>query len=149
MEEDTVEADWGCHQPTEEDGRKEDFMKSDGPTLIRKSRKWRQITIKTWSATENWIRRSVLEDVLERVGWLALLGEEEEELRMSNLEWDSLQRNIKLVGTDCVQNILEKVVHRAFRIVEYRKEKRRKQEVAGNIVEKIVDSIIKRGEKNR
>ena len=46
-----------------------------------------------------------------------------------------------------MQNILEKVVHRAFRIVEYRKEKRRKQEVAGNIAEKIVDSIIKRGEK--
>ena len=88
-----------------------------------------------------------MEDVLDRVSWLALLGEEEEDLKMSISEWDSLQRNTTLVGGICVQNILDYTVNRAFRIVEYRKEKRRKQEETRQMVEKIIKNIVSRGEK--
>ena len=144
LEEDAGQDDWGHQPPTEEDRRKDVFVQSTGPTLMR-SRKWRQAKLMTWSATETWMRRNVIEDVLDRVSWLALLGEEEEELRMSSSDWDSQQKTTMLGGVTCVQNILKRVVERAFRIVEYRKEKRRKQEEVRQFVEKIVESIVKRG----
>ena len=144
--EDTAQEDWGCQPPTEEDRRKDDFLQSRGPALVKKDRKWRQPRIKTRSPTEYLMRRIVVEDVLERVSWLAVLGEQEEELRMSISDWDSLQGSTTMVGQICVQNVLEKVVNRAFRIVEYRKEKRRKQEETGQIVEEILRGIVSRGE---